>query len=215
MQNVRSLARRESALAILLGASIAGAGASMGREERRGASFGADFGYGGNTGYGSNPHFGADAPTPQNQLAAWHAQQAGKGRESMLYPNADSTAKIQKYVFAVNQTLTQQLAAAIQCQQNPQTQIRPQRLTCNAPAEGFGTLAQIQLANVNVIVGGVCDMFDFSARAMDATMDLPTLSPANAVIATGAYSGFLAPGYVPGVPFVWALSLKGPSNMVA
>ena len=204
--NARMLASRDPALAILLGASVAGGDASMG------ADFGVDgFGYD----YGRNPHFGADAPTPENQLAAWQEKQAGKKREALLYPNADSSAKIQKYVFAVNATVVNQTGSPIFASQNPQTQIRPQRVTCNAPAEGWGSITQIQLANVNVVVGGTVDMFDFSARAMDAQMDLPTLSPANAVQVTGRYSGFLATSYVAGADFLWALSLKGPSNMVA
>jgi hypothetical protein len=179
-----------------------------------GADFGIDYGYGRNPHFGADG-FGADAPTPENQLAAWHEKQATRNRERILYPNADSASKIQKYVFAVNQTVVNQTASDIFATQNPQTQIRGQRVTCNAPLEGWGTLKQIQLANVNVIVGGVVDMFDFSSRAMDAEMDLPTLSPANAVQVSGRYSGLLAASYIAGADFIWALSLKGPSNMVA
>jgi len=204
MNTARSLAGREMALALLTGAILA-PGASMGHEMTaqdqarafgRGPSFGNErsgFGYD----YGRNANFGGD------------------GREGLLYPNADSLAKIQKYVFAVNQTLVQQTAVAIAGTQNPQTQIRPQRVTCNSPCEGYATLTNVQLANVNVLVGGTVDSFDFSARAMDASMDLPTLSPANAVQVAGAYSGLLPVGYNAGQNFIWALSFKGPSNMVA
>jgi hypothetical protein len=166
----------------------------------RSASFGAERGFGYD--YGRNVHFGADA-------------QPTSGREGILYPNANSTSKIQRYVFAVNFTVVQQTPIQIFASQNPQTQLRPQRLTCNAPQEGWGNFNNIQLANVNVLVGGKIDMFDFSARAQDAAMDLPTLSPANAVQVSADYSGLLSPGYVAGANFLWALSLKGPSNMVA
>ncbi len=203
--NQQMLVRRDPARAALFGA-LAVAGSSMG------ADFGVEGSFGG---YGQNTRFGDDVPTQANVMQAWNEKQAAKGRIQQLYPNAGSDAKIQKYVFALNQTVVQQTAVAIAASQNPQTQIRPQRVTCNAPQEGWGTLTNIQLANVNVIVGGTVDMFDFSARAQDAAMDLPTLSPANAVQLTGAYSGFLAPGYVAGANFIWALSLKGPSNMVA
>lgn len=208
MNTPRSLAGRELALALLTGAI--GSGADMGHEMSdrdaasafapRGSSFGAEgFGFD----YGRGPGGFAGDPAPSD------------GRQGLLYPNANSLAKIQKYVFAVNQTVVQQTAQAIAATQNPQTQIRPQRVTCNAPQEGWGTLTNIQLANVNVLVGGVVDMFDFSARAMDSQMDLPTLSPANAVQVAGAYSGLLSPGYPAGANYIWALSLKGPSNMVA
>ncbi len=205
MNTARSLASRELALALLTGA-VMGPGANMGHEMserdaaqafRSGPSFGAErsgFGYD----YGRNANFGAEG-----------------SREGLLYPNADSLAKIQKYVFAVNQTFVQQTAVAIAGTQNPQTQIRPQRVTCNSPCEGYATLTNVQLANVNVLVGGTIDSFDFSARAMDSSMDLPTLSPANAVQVAGAYSGLLPQGYNAGVNFIWALSFKGPSNMVA
>ncbi len=202
MNTPRSLANRELALALLTGAAMA-PGASMGHEmsesdkARAFSPFGAEgFGYD----YGRNQHF---------------AGEPGGSREAQLYPNANSLAKIQKYVFAVNQTVVNQTAVAIAATQNPQTQIRPQRVTCNAPVEGWGTLTNIQLANVNVLVGGTIDMFDFSARAQDAAMDLPTLSPANAVQVTGAYAGLLPPGYVAAANFIWTLSFKGPSNMVA
>lgn len=206
MNTPRSLASRELALALLTGAMAPGA--SMGHEPMSdrnqvrafGPSFGAEgFGYE----YGRNQGFAGDPGAGTS------------GREAALYPNANSLAKIQKYVFAVNQTVVQQTPIAIAATQNPQTQIRPQRVTCNSPLEGWGTLTNVQLANVNVLVGGTIDMFDFSARAMDSQMDLPTLSPANAVQVAGAYSGLLAPGYVSGANFIWTLSFKGPSNMVA
>lgn len=206
MNTARSLASRELALALLTGAVMA-PGASMGHEMTaqdqarafRGPSFGNEgFGYD----YSGAGRFGGDGPGSADRQAA-------------LYPNANSLAKIQKYVFAVNQTVVQQTAVAIAATQNPQTQIRPQRVTCNSPSEGWGTLTNVQLANVNVLVGGTLDMFDFSARASDAQMDLPTLSPANAVQVSGAYSGLLAPGFNAGANFIWALSFKGPSNMVA
>lgn len=204
MNTARSLASREIALALLTGAAM-GPGASMGHEMTpqdqarafRGPSFGSEgFGFD----YGRSPNFAGDSTG---------------ARQDQLYPNANSLAKIQKYVFAVNQTVVQQTAVAIAATQNPQTQIRPQRVTCNAPSEGWGTLTNVQLANVNVLVGGTLDMFDFSARASDAQMDLPTLSPANAVQVSGAYSGLLAQGFNAGANYIWALSFKGPSNMVA
>lgn len=203
MNTARSLASRELALALLVGAVAPGA--SMGHEmsdSDKARAFGPSFGNEGGFGYdyGRNPNFGADP---------------AQGRDALLYPNAGSSTKIQKYVFAVNQTIVNQTAVAIAASQNPQTQIRPQRVTCNTPQEGWGTLTNVQLANVNVLVGGTIDMFDFSARAMDSQMDLPTLSPANAVQVAGAYSGLLSPGYPAGANYIWALSFKGPSNMVA
>jgi len=205
---------RDPAQAILLGA-LALAGSDFG-SIHRGLSpspFGTEFGT--RTRFGDD--YGADAPTAENMQRVWDKHVDTKRREKILEPNMDSEAKIQRYTFAANQTLTLGVAAAVNAGQNPETHIRPQRITVNAPGgfAGFGTLDSIKVANVGVIVGGTKDMSDFSANAFDTHLDVPTLSPANRVVAVGTYSGRTPPGYVPGSAFVWCISYTGPASMVA
>lgn len=197
--NSNALALRDAALATALGALAP-----------RGADFGVDYGF------GADYQFGGDPPTAENMARAWQEKQATRGRLNLLEPNRNSEIKVQKYTFAVGQTITLETVVAISASQSPQTHIRPQRLTSNSPCPGFVRLSSIQVANVGVIVGGDIDSFDVAAQAQDAAFDLPTLSPANAVQVTGDYDDLLPDGgYVTATAFRWRLSFKGPANMVA
>ena len=198
----KQLAMRDPALAIMLGALA-----------QPGSDFGTEFGM--KTRFGDD--YGDDVPTPENMQKAWNKHMDTKRREKVLEPNKDSDAKIQRYTFAANQTLTLGLGVAVNAGQNPETHIRPQRITVNTPwgFAGFGTLSSIKVANVGVIVGGVKDMSDFAATAFDTHLDVPTLSPANRVVATGLYSGRTPPGYVPASAFELCISYTGPASMVA
>lgn len=206
----KQLAMRDPALAIMLGALAT-----------PGSDFGTEFGRA-RTKFGDD--YGADSvPTPENMQRAWnqHIDKMNKGstrsRELVLEPNMDSESKIQRYTFAANQDLTLGVAVPVNAGQNPETHIRPQRVTVNTPFgfAGFGTLSSIKVANVGVIVGGVKDMSDFAATAFDTHLDVPTLSPANRVVATGNYSGRTPPGYAPASLFTLCISYTGPASMVA
>lgn len=197
----RNLALRDPALAAAIGAID-------------GADFGVEFG----TDYGVEfgVEFGADAPTQENMAAAWANQQRTKQRELLLEPNKGSSAKIQRYTFGVTQNLTLSTAATISARGNPETNLRPQRVTANVPCPAFASLSSIKVANVGVIVGGEIDAFDLAAQAQDAALDVPTLTPANAVNVSGLYSGLLPDGgYVTATAFKFAISFKGPASMTA
>lgn len=217
--NARQLAMRDPAMAANLGI-IAGESSNFGHD----STFG---GYGGNM-FGVD--FGMDntpvaapqpaAPMPnaaalhalwqQHQLAAAHTNH----RELVLEPNKLSKVKIQRYAFAVvSPALTLGTPSVISGQNNPQTKFRPQRVTMNAPEPGFAIIQSIQVANVNVFVGGSFDAFDFNANGQDQTLDLPTLEPANQVTISGQYTGDLAGRAVGAYTFI--TSFKGPANIVA
>jgi len=200
----KQLAQRDPALAIALGALA-----------KPGSNFGVETQFGVTTQFGDD--YGEDAPTPANMQKAWARQQDTKRREKVLEPNKDSDIKVQRYTFAANQTLTLGLAVPVNAGQNPETHIRPQRITVNTPFgfAGFGTLDSIKVANVGVIVGGTKDMSDFAATAFDTHLDVPTLSPANRVVAVGQYSGRTPPGYTPASAFILCISYTGPASMVA
>jgi hypothetical protein len=126
-------------------------------------------------------------------------------------------AKIQRYCFAINQDITLGTAVALGGGTNmtgkPETEFRPQRITVNTEWVGFLTFGSLKVANVGVLVGGTIDGKDFDALGQDQELDVPTLTPANEVKATGDYTGTV-PGYlVPADTFKIAMSFKGPATM--
>ena len=211
--NAHALAFRDPARAAMMGALPADFGGE------RSSDFGVDFG---DDAWGID--FGADAPaammpTKSEALQAWKAHTMQKShterRARMLEPNKGSALKVERYGFSVTAPLVLGTAGSFNVNNNPNTNIRPQRVTCNAPVPGFATLSNISVANVNVLVGGDFDAFDFSAQAVDSELDLPTLTPANRATVTGDYSGLVPPGYLGGAAYKFITSFKGPASMVA
>lgn len=222
--NARQLAMRDPALAALLGADQA-PGADFGAE------FGAEFGgydpngggfgdYGWDIGADAAPApAAAPAPSPAALMQAWQKQRAmaahSAKRGALLEPNANSHVKIERYVFSINQSLTIGTAVAIDMSGQPDTDIRPQRVTMNAPTPAFATISEIKVANVSVTVGGTEDAFDYNANGVGQTLDVPTLSPANKVRVLGNYSGFAPVPFTVGFAFLFTCSFKGPAKITA
>jgi len=234
------LAMRDPALAALMGAW---SGGNFGSESRGSGqsdfgtdgSFGRDFAFAGDD---AGAEFGDDAgadwgadfgaapaaplarrPTPAAAIAAWNkvGRQTARtdSRARLLEPNSGSTIKVQRYSFSVNQALILGTASAITASGNPDTTIRPQRVTMNAPASGFITVTEIKVANVAVTVGGIGDAFEYSPLGVDMSLDMPTLSPANRATVLGFYTGFVPPGFVLGSAYTFSASFKGPATIVA
>jgi hypothetical protein len=197
----KHLVMRDLAMAALVGALP---GSNFGNEYTGNyPTFGTEFG-----------HIGDD-PTPQNVAAAWQAVKRTKERQNVLEPNAGSSAKIQRYGFACNQDITIATAVALSMGGNPETHFRPQRITINAPGVGFITVDAIKVANVGVLVGGTHDAFDFNPNAVGQSLDVQTISPANRINVTGAYTGTAPLPLVAAAAFKVCTSFKGPANMVA
>ncbi len=226
MTTARSLALRDSALCALLGVSVGAPGADFGSENPSfGGSFGAQFGLDAipgvgmmSTGPASAVPAHLTAPTPANMQAAWgHYQGAlekqahSNRRAAILDPNAGSDIQIERYFFSINQTLTLGTSVAVSASGNPDTKMRPQRVTVNAPSCGFGTIDELKVSNVSVSIGGTCDMFDFNAAGVTQELDMPTLTPSNKASCLGNYTGFVAPGFVNGATYKLCISFKGPS----
>ncbi len=236
--NSNQLALRDPALAALLGVLPE---SNFGSEHDDYAGFGAEFGaefaaefagpgYGStNYGRGSFNPFGDDssaglaamhpaAVVQQAQQIVQQATQAAahtRNRGMILEPNAGSSIKVERYTFSLNQTLTLGTVVAINASQNPDTTLRPQQVTCNAPAPGFATFSEIKLSNVSVTVGGTADAWQFNANGVGRHLDCPTLSPANRALMLGNYSGYVPPGYAAASPYIFCLSFTGPASIVA
>jgi len=234
--NASILAMRDPALAAILGAF---SGGNFGSERSRSHAGQADFGdeddfgddMGDDVGDDAGAEFGDDygaefgaaavvrRPTQAAMIRAWRARRAANRRthrrELLLEPNKGSTQKVERYSFSVNQALVLGTAAAIVASGNPDTTIRPQRVTMNAPTMGFATVTEIKVANVAVTVGGIGDAFEYSPVGVGMSLDMPTLSPANRATVLGFYTGFVPPGFVLAAPYTFVASFKGPASIVA
>ncbi len=237
----KTLALRDPAAAILLGSVMMASpnqpAAAFGDDygDDAGDDYGDDYGdeYGGfdfGDEYGGYDFGAAPAPAaavrrharrvpPAAAMKAWHAmkkQSANTSRRARLIePNHGSRIKIERYAFAVNAALILGAAGAINATGQPDTNIRPQRVTMNAPAPGFITVTEIKVANVSTTVGGVQDAFDYNALGVGQSLDMPTLTPANRATVLGNYTGFVPPGFVGGQAFTFAASFKGPASIIA
>jgi hypothetical protein len=231
--NGKTLALRDPAMAALMGAI---AGDSFGAEPD---DFGSEEDYGQGSGvgefgyeFGYQPRFGQDAammipaaggggaPPPAASAALWasaaQAHQRTQSRQQLLEPNSGSSVKVERYAFYLNDTIAALgTTQAIDATNQPDTNIRPQRVVMNAPAVGFITIDNLKVANVSVLVGGTADAFEYNANGVGQHLDMPTLSPANRATATGAYTG-TTPAPLTGTgAYLFVVGLKGPASITA
>lgn len=220
----RDLAMRDPALASLLGI-VPGADFGIDFGSDYGFEFGDDSGLAAAGAMQIHPAAQAAAlsqaqpPSQAAAVAAWRQMAVQNAhttqRSLMIEPNKHSTVKVERYTFSINQALVLGTPGALKLTGNPDTNIRPQRVTANAPAPGFATFDELKVANVSVTVGGTVDAYQFNANAVGSHLDLPTLTPANRATALGAYSGFVPPGFVGGSVYLFAVSFTGPATIVA
>ena len=148
-------------------------------------------------------------------VQAWAQQQVQtahtNAHEGLLNPNKNSTTKVERYSFSMNQVLTLGTAVAISMTLQPNATIRPQRVLANAPAPNFVLLQSLQVANVNVFIGATEDAYNYTAGAMGVMLDLPTLEPAYRATATGNYTGFVPPGFAIPFSYTFVLTFQGPA----
>jgi len=150
-------------------------------------------------------------------LWARHSREASvtAGRERLLEPNKGSRTKVERYTFSVSDDIVAGTPKTISVSNQPDTTIRPQRVTCNAPTPGFFIIDSIRVANVNVTVGGVVDAYDFNANGVGQSLDMPTLSPSNKLSVSGGYTGLIPSFLLITNPYKIIVSVKGPASIVA
>lgn len=236
--HAHTLASRDPAMAALIGAIGTNFGADVGYDTpspapgRFNVGFGDDYGFGdedeaayygfGAPRVGAVPRVGHHPMRPAPHHAPMHrpahpgAFASTAARTLLLDPNRHSTVKVERYSFSFSPTSNLVLGTASSIPtftQNPSTSIKPQRVIVNAPAPGFVFLSTLQIANVNVFVGGTEDAFTYGPSAQNVVLDLPRLDPQNRVSASGTYSGLLPPGFVNGSQYTLVITLQGPSTM--
>jgi hypothetical protein len=161
---------------------------------------------------------------PAHPMHAAHAAQRWEmqnpsstaSRSMLLDPNRDSTVKVERYSFSFSPPTNLVLGTASNIPtftQQPSTSIKGQRVVMNAPVAGFILVSTLQVANVNVLVGGTEDAFTYNAGAQGVMLDLPRLDPQNRATSAGAYTGVLPPGYTQGNSYQFIITLQGPSTL--
>jgi hypothetical protein len=245
MTNHRQLAMRDPAMAILLLGASAPAGISGAEFGWEPESFSAEFGTefaaefandpnemfaAGDFGFGDDygAEFGAPAkalapprPTAQQALAAYQklarAQAQTANRARLIEPNKNSSAKIERYSFTISEEIELGNDSTFtDLSDQPDTTIRPQVVTMNAPTPMFAFVNNIKMANVSITVGsGEEDAYNYNANGWGKSLDMPTLSPSNRATVNGRYTGYLPPGFVGGTLVPFSVNFKGPATIVA
>lgn len=217
------LIRRDPALAAVLGLIAANGDSSFGGDYMGDDDYGDDYGddYAFSDDYfGAAPARPAARPAPRAMArpaprpSAWGKPQVNRGR--LLRPNHGSPVDIERYSFGLSQALTigTPLAAFTTLTGTPDTEFRPQRMSCNAPVPMFAFFSEMKVANVSYTIGsGVEDAFFYNANGVGQSLDLPTLSPANRATIRGNYTGLIPPGYDSGFASFFSLKFTGPSTL--
>jgi len=148
----------------------------------------------------------------------WIRELRRGAQERILNPNAGSEIKVERYVFAVNDTIKEiGKEQALSGTNSPDVNFRAQRLTANVTHPGMVLLTDGRVANVSFTVGGICDAWAWNPQATDQVLDLPTLTPANSAHFSGSYTGRVPQDMqdLAGKPYVFTLSLTGPAIICA
>jgi hypothetical protein len=132
----------------------------------------------------------------RSAIRIWVAEDYSPNR-AIIFDRDRSRLEIERYSFSLSPQENFKLGTPVQFEATlqPNTRIRPQRILTNAPVPNFVLLDGIQLANVNVLVGGTEDAYTYSVNGRGVQLDLPTLDPANRVTVCGSYTGIVPNGY--------------------
>jgi hypothetical protein len=215
--NNKQLGYRDPAMmALMLGGAIHGS--DFGADWERSRFSGSEFGY---SGFGEDAApAGVPAGTPNQAqlLALWNQHKtkmtATARRVNMLVPNADSTVKIEGYSFSI---ATAQVFLPVAANTNftatgfPKTDIRPVRIIMNIPSVNFAFIQQIEVSNVNAVVGVSEDAFKYSTLSVGTQMSLPRMLPSTPATVTGFYSGLNPFGAT--VSYQMTISFEGPATV--
>jgi hypothetical protein len=158
-------------------------------------------------------------PHTQGILANHYHQQAKtQERLSLITPNSGSGVDIQRYDFSINATPGITIAPAAATVQGmslqPSTTIRPQRCTFNAPTFAFVMVSNILVGNVNGMVGGATDAFNYGPASMGIHLDLPSINPSNRIQVQCTYTGLVPPVYGLGFVYPFTASFQCPATTV-
>jgi hypothetical protein len=229
--NSRQLAMRDPALAAIMGVSTGA---------RAQADFGTDYGvhFGGSrprVSFGDDgaaahlaaaqmtgPAHPAHPMNPANQgamMKMWNDKIAAESdttaRMRIIDPNANSTIKINRYSFSLNQDVV--LGTPLlnfDISGSPPTNLRPERVTMNSPTFGMFLINEMKVANVSV-ADGTFDAAENNQVGIGQEYEMPTLTPSNKARVQGQYTGLTPPPFALGASYKFITTFKGPSTIIA
>ena len=169
---------------------------------------GADAGFGkhhkhhhGHHGHHKHPHIAAH----ERMLAETHH------RMRMLDPNGNSRVKVEGYSFPIVFNLTLGTVSSPNATLQPNAMIKPTQVFMNAPAPAFVLISQLQIANVNAILGNADDAIFYSAGSFRTYTKLPLLDMSTRATFAGTYTGLVPPGYATSFVFPFTVTIQGPA----
>jgi uncharacterized protein YjiS (DUF1127 family) len=150
-----------------------------------------------------------------------HLRQEEKTRQrkELLRLHDDSLLDVERYTLGV---LAAQIilggggprVVPLSGSQRPDVSFRVQRVTSNAPSPGFTLIFTLKLGNVTAIVSNTgIDAWQLNANAWEEEMDLPTLTPENAMSFAGNYTGLQIDPFK-NLDFQFVLAGSGPAEKV-
>lgn len=227
--NSRMLAMRDPALAALMGAD---GGDDFGADARDAFSPGGayDFGqdpYGGYMGY----EFGADVPagvastmatsvaprpTADQLMQVWNQHHLKlhkmNQRVGLLDPNGDSPLKVEGYDFSLEFDFALGTGGAFNVSDSPDTVLKPIKITANVPTPNIVLLNEIKVANVDILIGGAQDAFNYGAQVNGQHIRMPKVLPSNKIRMAGTATTFAPSPFTTGT-FHFILSFQGPATV--
>ena len=146
-------------------------------------------------------------------------EEATKRRKALLRLHDDSLLDVERYTLGVlaDQIILGGGGPRVVPQsgsQKPDVAFRIQRVTANPPSPGFILLFTLKLGNVTSIVSNTgIDAWQVNATAWEQEMDLPTLTPENAMSFVGRFTGIVVTPFN-AQSFQFALAGSGPAEKV-
>jgi hypothetical protein len=145
-------------------------------------------------------------------------EETTRKRKELLRLHDDSLLDVERYTLGV---LATQLILAfnqnpiqLSGSQQPDVAFRVQRVTSNVPCPGFAMIFTLKLGNVTSIVSNTgIDAWQLNSNAWEEELDLPTLTPENAMSFVGQFTGLLVVPYN-SVNFQFTLAGSGPAERV-
>lgn len=112
--------------------------------------------------------------------------QATARRKLVLNPNHNSKCKVERYSLGLHTDIDLGTSGPFAMMDSPDVMFRPQEVCINASTPGMFLIQSILVGNVNVLIGGQEDAYNWRNKRR---VDWPTLSPANKIVITGSYTG--------------------------
>ena len=94
--------------------------------------------------------------------------------------------------------------------QGPDLYFRGRGLKTNAPQSGFVFANSLKAGNVDVLYGGMVDVFAMTGKE---ELDVPTMAPGNSFVFDGSYSGLVPDGMKAGDKFELVIEVVGLGSM--